>query len=411
MKAWFPGDPYFKNMEIVDEAAEALFFRTGEWADKWTGWLNHPNTYHLTDEYKNLKETAAYIRKKFDVVLSCGIGGSYLGARAVIEATYGEYNESPRRKGPKMYFVGQNTSADVINDIIERCKGKKVCIINISKSGKTLETALSFRTLFKSCKPDVVAITGKTGTLHKMTEENLWESFAVPEDIGGRYSVFTAVGLLPIAIAGINTDELLMGAAKATEPEGIQLAKEYAAYRNYCSYCPVEFFAVNSPWLTQLLEWHKQLYAESHGKNCKGTFPTGGTYPMDLHSVGQFIQEGSPIMFETQLYRKSWMPLNVPVVKELNDDLDSYSVLSFDEINKAQMDGTKKAHEKSGISVARFELENTLEDLAYFMQVDMMACPIEAYMIGVNPFDQPGVEQHKKATAELLNGIIQFRKN
>jgi len=414
MKAIFPESfRYKKYQRKVSSAYNALFSKTGIWADKWTGWLNHPKTYSDSQEYAKIIETANYIRDNFDIVLSCGIGGSYLGARAVIEALYGDYNTNPRRLGPEIYFVGNATSTDVISDMLVKCIGKKVCIINISKSGKTLETALSFRTFVANFHPYIVTITGEKGALREMTEESNWVNFAIPEDIGGRYSVFTAVGLLTMAIARVSTDSLLKGAKKAMQTVGIQTAKKYAAYRYSNSECSAEFFAVSTPYFTQLLEWHKQLFAESQGKDGKGTFPTGGTYPMDLHSVGQFIQEGTNMFFETQLIKESRNVLTVPNMPSFfNDGLSKYVGLRFDEINKAQMDGTKEAHEKRGMQVAQFILENTalLEvELGYFMQVDMMACAIEAYMIGVNPFDQPGVEAHKDCTKNKLDEIIKSK--
>ena len=413
MKVLFPtSSRYNRYQEEVKNASDALFLKTGTWADKWTGWLEHPYLYPETKEYEEIKEAAEYVRNNFDIVLSCGIGGSYLGARAVIEAVFGDYNTSPRRTGPEIYFVGNSTSSEVIEDILVRCKDKKVCIINISKSGKTLETALAFRTFCAVLNPYVITITGTSGVLRNMTKANNWVSFVVPEDIGGRYSVFTAVGLLTIAIAGIDIDMLLEGARKAMTVEGFEIAQKYAVYRyaNSKYGFELEFFAVSSPYFTQLLEWHKQLFAESHGKDGKGTFPTGGTYPMDLHSVGQFIQEGTELFFETQLIRQNPKPLKIQSMPDFfKDGLEKYSGLNFDQVNKAQMDGTKEAHQKRGMDVAQFIIEPDVsleEELGFFMQIDMTACPIEAYMLGVNPFDQPGVEEHKNRTAEKLEEII-----
>ena len=301
-------------LEEAEEAKNVLMERTGTGAEM-TDWLDWPTKFFESEEYARLRATAVEISERDDAVVVIGIGGSYLGARAVIEAELGAYHNE-FCGGPSIYFAGSDLSTDEILDIATLVEDTSFSIIYISKSGGTIEPALAFRYFYKLLKDQfgekeannrVIAITGKSGILHNLAEKNNWKTFAVPEGIGGRYSVLTPVGMLPIAIAGIDTDALLEGAIEATKSEAIQQAVEYASFRAYMEFekcCEVEFLAVNSKRLQLFGEWYKQLFAESEGKEGKGVFPTSGIFPTDLHSVGQYLQEGMRnLIFETQIIR------------------------------------------------------------------------------------------------------------
>lgn len=399
---------------ISDHAKQKLFNRTGVGAEM-TDWLDWPSNYIRSEEYANLKKVARRIRGNSTVVIVIGIGGSYLGTRAVIESQYGSYyNEFNTQNSTKIYFAGNELSPDNLKDIEDLISGENYSIIYISKSGGTIEPAMTFRFFYDRLVEDynqedadkrVYAITGKSGILRKLAKKHKWQTFDVPEGIGGRYSVLTPVGLLPIAIAGIDTDALLEGAIQAMKPEGIEKANEYALYRmkQYYSGRKVEYLAVNCQRLQYFGEWFKQLFAESEGKDGRGVFPTSGIFPTDLHSVGQYLQSGTKgLIFETQIIRKSENYILIPF-GDSEDGLDKYLSKSFEDAQRAAMEGAAIAHTNGGMPVGKIFVGKTIKDFGYLLQFMMIACGISAYMLGVNPFNQPGVEQHKTAMKEILS--------
>jgi len=400
-------------MEEAEDAKNVLFERTGAGAEM-TDWLDWPAKFFESEEYARLRATAVEIRERDDAVVVIGIGGSYLGARAVIEAEKGPYHNE-FCYGPSIYFAGSDLSTDELDDIATLVEDTSFSIIYISKSGGTIEPALAFRYFYKFLKDRfgdeeannrVIAITGKSGILHNLAEKNNWKTFAVPEGIGGRYSVLTPVGMLPIAIAGIDTDALLEGAIEATKPEAIQQATQYASFRAYMEYekcCEVEFLAVNSKRLQFFGEWYKQLFAESEGKEGKGVFPTSGIFPTDLHSVGQYLQDGMrDLIFETQVIREFKYKIGIPE-GDADDGLDKYMGKTINDAANAAMTGAAIAHEDGGMAVGKIYVDSSTQALGYLLQFMMTACPISGYMHRINPFDQPGVEQHKVAMKKTLS--------
>lgn len=400
------------------EAYKMLYERTGKGAEM-TDWLTWPEEYKCSEEYSRLKTTAKSIRKDNDVVIVVGIGGSYLTPKMVIESEYGSfYNETAGydNENPRIYFAGCDFSADRMNTILDLLHGERWCIVYISKSGGTIEPATSFRVLFEKLKKDygeeeankrVYAITDSAkGTLKGMADKYGWETFVIPDGIGGRYSGLTACGLLPIAIAGIDTDAILDGAIEAMKDckDPCSLAGEYAEwrYQNYVGGRRIEFLALTDPYLESFGEWWKQLFGESEGKEGKGIFPASGKFPTDLHSMGQFLQEGTRgLIFETVLDRTYYVECEI-AESDLSDNLDCYEGLTFSEATIACRDGSYAAHTAGGNPCAKISEERSLYSLGYKMQMLFVACAVYCYMIDVNPFDQPGVEEHKKRTRAIL---------
>lgn len=394
----------------LNEAYNKLCARTGEGSNM-TEWLDWPSRYLVSDEYKRLKKTAEKIRNQNDIVIVVGIGGSYLTAQAIIHSEYGEfYNEIAKAKLlPKIYFAGYNLSPDMLNYILKQTDDCDWSVVYISKSGGTMEPALAFRILWEKLQKKygskanerVYAITdAKKGILKEMANEHCWESFVIPDGIGGRYSGLTACGLLPIAISGIDTDKLLLGAIDAesdykNSPKSF--AGEYAKHRyaNYERKRNVEFIAMNTPYLSYFAEWLKQLFGESEGKDGKGLFPASGVFPTDLHSLGQYLQEGKRNeIFETFIIVDFKEDIEIPE-SNLKDKLDERAGKRFGQAAAAAMDGAYKAHNAGGNPCAIIRVGKTLEDIGYLMQSMFVACAVHSYMIGVNPFNQPGVENHK----------------
>lgn len=392
-------------------AYNTLYTGTGE-GHEMTGWLDWPEKYFYSDEYQRLKKTAEEIQDNNDAVIVVGIGGSYLTPQMVIHSEYGEYyNEiAGEKRLPRLYFAGCNLSTDNLNQIIERVSDGDWSVIYISKSGGTMEPALAFRVLWEKlyqkygdrADKHVYAITdAEKGILKSMANEHGWESFVIPDNIGGRYSGLTACGLLPIAVAGIDTDALLIGAMFAmvdctNNPDSF--AGRYAEWRysNYDKSEDVEFFAMNTPDLSYLGEWLKQLFGESEGKDLRGLFPASGVFPTDLHSLGQYLQEGKRgLIIETFIIRDFKTDFKIPQV-DLKDELDKRAGKKFSQAMSAAMDGAYKAHTDGGNVCGIIQVGNTLEDLGYLMQSMFIACSVSAYMLCVNPFDQPGVEAHKR---------------
>lgn len=401
-------------LQLAEEAKGVLFGRTGAGA-KMTDWLDWPKKFYESAEYSRLLSTAWEISKRDSAVVVIGIGGSYLGAKAVIEAELGHYYND--FVYPNIYFVGSDMSTDEMEDIGMLVKYTSFSIIYISKSGGTIEPAIAFRYFYgilrrrfgeMEANHRVIAITGQNGILRNLANKNGWNTFSVPEGIGGRYSVLTPVGMLPICIANINTDRLLEGAIEATEPEAIQMAMQYAAFRYQMEHepnnCKVEFLAVNSKSLQFFGEWYKQLFAESEGKEGKGIFPTSGIFPTDLHSVGQFLQDGTRgLIFETQLIREYKKEIKIPEVDGMDDGLDKYLGKTVNNAADAAMMGAAIAHSNGGMPIGKIFVGNSTKALGYLLQFMMTACPISGYMHNINPFNQPGVEQHKVAMKQTLS--------
>ena len=398
-------------------AHEQLHQKNGPGSD-YMGWLDLPVNYDK-EEFCRIRAAALHIRKNTDVFIVIGIGGSYLGARAAIEAmTSVFYNELS--DGPKIYFAGNDVSPDTLNDLLRVCKGKRLSINVISKSGTTTEPAVAFRifknylekTLGKAEAAGRIYVTtdGRTGTLKQLADQNGYETFQVPGDVGGRYSVLSAVGLLPIAVAGINLEELMAGAAAArSELSECSLENpcyRYAAARNllYRKGKAVELLSCYEPDLAKFCEWYKQLFGESEGKDQKGLFPASAIFSTDLHSMGQYIQDGARILFETVLevkYPKE--DFSIEPERENFDGLNFLSSKTMSEVKRCAMQGTILAHTEGGVP----NIVLTIEDLSprsfgYLVYFFEKACAVSGLLLGINPFDQPGVESYKKNMFALL---------
>ena len=414
--------PFLKEnwKELLQEAAMAeTFLKEGTGAgNDFLGWLSLPEKYDR-EEYARIKKAAEKIRKDSDVLVVIGIGGSYLGARAVIEALRPAVG-APDDGFPEIYFAGHQLSTGYLKALIRALEGKRFSINVISKSGTTTEPAIAFRFIKKILEERVgkeeaarriYATTDKSrGALRKMAEKEGYECFVVPDDVGGRYSVLTAVGLLPIAAAGVDTDALLEGAAqmrgRILDAPGENPAVEYAALRNGLlrQGKAVEILANFEPGLHYIGEWWKQLYGESEGKNGKGIFPAAVDLTTDLHSMGQYIQDGVRLLMETMLVADgSPEPLLLEAAPEDLDGLNYLAGKSLDFVNESAMRGTMQAHLEGGVPVSVIRLERidarNLGELIYFFEY---ACGVSGYVLGVNPFDQPGVESYKKNMFALL---------
>ena len=400
-----------KHRADADAAVRLLESGTGKGND-FLGWQELPFNYDK-DEVARIKAAAERIRANAEVFVVIGIGGSYLGARAVIEAIKGVYHNDIC-DGPKVYFAGNTVSADALNEVLEICRSKDFMINVISKSGTTTEPGVAFRAFSRLLtekygdKADerIFVTTDKArGALKALTDEKGWESFVVPDDVGGRFSVLTAVGLLPIAVAGCDIDALLKGAAdSATAQKGTGTqAEEYALarYAMLNSGKSIEIMVSYEPRLTMFAEWFKQLYGESEGKQGCGLFPASCAFSTDLHSMGQYIQDGRRIMFETVLDIE-----NSASDYDLGEYSDGIAFLNGQKVslvNRMAQQGTILAHCDGGVPNLLLRVERLDEynvgALIYFFE---KACGISAYMLGVNPFDQPGVESYKKNMFALL---------
>lgn len=401
-------------------AMDTLMNKTGEGSD-FLGWVDLPTNYDK-EEFGRIKKAAEYIKKNADVLIVIGIGGSYLGARAVIEAVKSQNYNLLCKDTPQIFFIGNSISPSMLNEIVELCADKDICVNVISKSGTTTEPAIAFRVFREMVNskysPEEAAkrifcTTDKAkGTLKELADKEGYETFVVPDDVGGRYSVLTAVGLLPIAVAGIDIDSLMEGAAKAQkalcEPS---LEKNdclrYAAARN-CFYNKgkrLECFVSYEPCMTMFNEWLKQLFAESEGKDGKGLYPVSCVFSTDLHSVGQFIQEsGSSLMFETVV--KFDRPVSDYVIKEEEGNIDGLNFLAgktMSYVNEKARQGTLLAHTAGGVGNFIIEADAIdAENIGYMIYFFEKACAISGYILGVNPFNQPGVESYKKNMFALL---------
>lgn len=382
------------------------------------GWLDLPVDYDKA-EFKRIVEAAKRVKDHSDVFVVIGIGGSYLGARAAIEMLTSSFRNSTEY--PEIVFVGNHLSSSYTHELIQYLDGKDFSVNVISKSGTTTEPAVSFR-LFKQLLEDkygkdeakerIFATTDKEkGALKQLATNEGYETFVVPDDVGGRYSVLTAVGLLPIAVAGIDVEAMMQGAAKAREELSSDelennIAYQYATIRNilYTKGYTTEMLINYEPSLSYFNEWWKQLYGESEGKDYKGIYPSSANYTTDLHSLGQYVQEGRRFLFETVL--KVDTPKHDIKIEEDPDDLDGLNYLAgktMDEVNTKAFEGTLLAHTDGGVPnlvvrVPRLDAE-TFGYLVYFFE---LACAMSGYQLGVNPFNQPGVEAYKQNMFALL---------
>ena len=408
--------------KLVGDAKEVLVSKTGAGND-FLGWIDLPVDYDK-EEFARIKKAAAKIQSDSEVLLVIGIGGSYLGARAAIEfLQHNFYNILPKdqRKTPEIYFVGNNLSSSYISNLIDVIGDRDFSINMISKSGTTTEPAVAFRVFKKLIenkygKEDaakrIYCTTDKAkGALKNLATEEGYETFVVPDDVGGRFSVLTAVGLLPIAVSGADIDQLMAGAASARkrclenefeENDSLQ----YAAIRNILlrKGKSIEITCSYEPSLLYIGEWWKQLYGESEGKDQRGIFPASVTLTADLHSMGQFIQDGARVMFETVLEVET--PKHEILIEEEPVDLDGLNYLAgknVDFINKSAMNGTILAHTDGNVPNLMVHIpeqnEFYLGELFYFYE---FACGVSGYVLGVNPFNQPGVESYKKNMFALL---------
>ncbi len=412
-----------KNMEgAVTAARELLLSRKGAGND-FLGWVNLPVDYDK-EEFARIKKAAEKIRSDSEVLLVIGIGGSYLGARAAIEfLRHGFYNAVSKelRGGPEIYFLGNNISSSYMSDLMDVIAGRDFSINMISKSGTTTEPGIAFRIFRdlleekygkKEAAERIYATTDKAkGALKTLADAEGYEKFVIPDNVGGRFSVLTAVGLLPIAVSGADIDALMAGAAKGREyavnnAYADNDAMKYAAIRNILSRKgkAVEIVVNYEPSLHYISEWWKQLYGESEGKDQKGIFPAAVDFTTDLHSMGQFIQDGSRILFETVIeIEKAKRELTMKKAGSDLDGLDYLAGKTVDFANKCAMNGTILAHTDGNVPNTMIHVpeqtEQYLGELFYFFE---FACGLSGYMLGVNPFDQPGVESYKKNMFALL---------
>lgn len=387
------------------------------------GWVDLPVNYDK-DEFERIKKAAKKIQNDSDFLIVIGIGGSYLGARAVIEAlTNCFYNMIPskRRKTPKILYAGNNLSPNYLHDLLELIAEKDISLNVISKSGTTTEPAIAFRILreaietkygVEEAKKRIYVTTDKEkGALKTLADDEKYETFVIPDNVGGRFSVLTAVGLLPIATAGIDIDKLMKGAedarGKYSDPDvKFNDCYKYAVIRNllYNSGKTTEILANYEPQLHYMTEWWKQLYGESEGKDGKGLFPAGVDFTTDLHSMGQYIQDGKRNLIETVICVEE--PKSNIVLAEDKENLDGLNYLAgkdLDYINKKAMEGTIEAHVTGNVPNMKITIdkldEENLGHLIYFFE---KACAMSGLILGVNPFNQPGVEEYKKNMFRLL---------
>ena len=410
-----------KNQLLLASAYSDLVNKKGKGND-FLGWLDLPEsiTLNLVEE---IMQTAKQLREQSEVVVVVGIGGSYLGARAVIEALQPYFASEKNNNAPQLLYAGNNISEDYLYDLMQLLEQKSFSIIVISKSGTTTEPALAFRLLKELCENKfgkteaakrIVAITDKQrGALKKMAVTAGYKTFVIPDDVGGRYSVLTPVGLLPIAVAGFNISQLLEGGRKmrklllASANWKENPAMQYVLCR-YLLYTQlqkkIELMVTYEPKLFYFVEWYKQLFGESEGKESKGIFPAGAVFSTDLHSLGQYIQEGERLLFETVLsVEQNVHTLPIPFMEDDADGLNYLQKKSIHEINLTAEKGTRLAHLEGNVPNMTISIssinEQTLGELIFFFE---FSCALGGYMLQINPFDQPGVEAYKSNMFQLL---------
>ena len=412
-------DEYTAISSQVTAAHDLLNSRKGPGSD-FLGWVDLPVDYDK-DEFARIKKAANKIKSDSDILVVIGIGGSYLGARAAIEFLKSHYYNNKKKDTPDIYFAGNSISSTALAELLEICDGKDVSVNVISKSGTTTEPAIAFR-VFRNyletkygkeeAKNRIYCTTDKAkGTLKALADAEGYEEFVVPDDVGGRFSVLTAVGLLPIAVAGCDIDKLMEGAAAAREAYSVDdLEKndcyKYAATRNILlrKGKQIEMLVAYEPRFTLMAEWYKQLFGESEGKDNKGIYPSSAIFSTDLHSLGQYIQEGQRIMFETVVSIKE-SEKEIFIEKEENDG-DGLNFLAgkpMSFVNEKAFQGTILAHTDGNVPNLVIEMPRADEfELGYLIYFFEKACAISGYMLAVNPFNQPGVESYKKNMFALL---------
>lgn len=415
-------DDMERMIPSLNSAQKMLNAGTGLGAD-FLGWLDLPQNYDL-DEYARVKNASEKIRMSCDVFIVVGIGGSYLGARAAIEMLSNNFRNllsRNDRKGPMVLYAGNNMSSSYIAELLDFVKDMDICVNVISKSGTTTESAIAFRLIKElmekkygkgGASERIFATTDKArGALKQMAEAEGYECFTIPDDVGGRYSVLTSVGLLPIAVAGIDTDEIMKGALDACiDLKNEQLwenpALQYACVRNVLHEKgkKIEILANFEPSMSSFNEWWKQLFGESEGKDGKGIFPASANFTTDLHSMGQYIQDGPRMLFETVIC--IGCSAEEMAIKACEKDLDGLNYLegkSLDYVNRQAMLGTVLAHNEGGVPVVMVNIpELTPYHFGYLVYFFELSCGLSAYKLGVNPFNQPGVEAYKKNMFALL---------
>ncbi len=417
--AAFLGEDELRGIQAQTEtAAKVLHDKTGLGND-FLGWLTLPTDYDK-EEFGRIQAAAERIKKQADVLIVIGIGGSYLGARAAIEFLKSPFYNNMKKDTPDIYYVGNNISPTYLNEVLSICEGRDLAVNVISKSGTTTEPALAFR-IFKKLLEDkygkdeakkrIYCTTDKArGTLKNLADAEGYESFVIPDDVGGRFSVLTAVGLLPIAAAGCDIAKLMAGAKAAQDAYTAPFAEndcyKYAALRNifYRKGKAVEMVVSYDPSFALMNEWYKQLFGESEGKDNKGLFPSSAIFSTDLHSMGQYIQDGARLLFETVVdIKQPKQDLFLEPDAENADGLNFLTGQNMSIVNRRALEGTILAHTEGGVPNIVLELDDTTEEtlgwLIYFFE---KACAVSGYMLGVNPFNQPGVESYKKNMFALL---------
>lgn len=399
-------------------AQQTLRQKSGAGSD-FLGWLE-PKAINTDDDLLRLTRCAERLRETSDHILVVGIGGSYLGARAAIEYLVSPLYNSLPNESPKVWFVGNDLSASHIAEVLKICKGKRLSVIVISKSGTTTEPAVAFRLIKQemlkrygeqaACR--IVAVTDKAhGALRTMADQEGYETFVIPDDIGGRYSVLTPVGLLPAAAAGISISQLLRGASDAKKACDVadfwqNPCLQYVAARNilYRKGCAIELFCGWDSCLTMTAEWLKQLFGESEGKDHKGLFPASATYTTDLHSLGQFVQDGSRTLFETVLsFKEDSASITLQREESDLDDLNYLAGMTLTEIREKARRAVAMAHHKGGAASMMLSLDaRTPYEYGWLLYFFEYACGVSGYTLKVNPFNQPGVEDYKTNMFALL---------
>ena len=410
----------FDSMRSEVSAAHKMLTEGTGLGSDFLGWLDLPVNYDK-DEFRRIKESADKIKKNSEVLVVLGIGGSYLGARAVIEFIKSNNYNLLKKDTPDIYFGGNTISSSAVAELMQLIDGRDFSINVISKSGTTTEPAIAFR-IFKeilekkygkeeAAKRIYVTTDRQKGALKALADAEGYETFVVPDDVGGRYSVLTAVGLLPIAVAGIDIDALMQGAADAREAYASDDLDNndcyrYAAVRNmlYRDGKAIEMLAAYEPSMTLWCEWFKQLFGESEGKDGKGLFPASAIFSTDLHSLGQYIQQGERCLFETVLWVKEpKTDVEIGFEEANGDGLNFVAGKTVHYVNRKAFEGTVLAHTDGDVPNIILELDKQDEyNLGYMIYFFEKACGLSGYLLGVNPFDQPGVESYKKNMFALL---------
>lgn len=418
-KSFVTKDEIENIKEKTLKAQELLYNKTGE-GNNFLGWIDWPNKYDK-EEYEEIKKTADYINKNSDALIVIGIGGSYLGTKAAIEALSGNFYNELTKDFPQIYFAGNNISGSYLTRLLKVIENKDICLNVISKSGTTTEPAIAFRVLKEyiekkygkkeAAKRIFITTDKQNGALKNLAEKEEYKTFVIPDNIGGRFSIFTPVGLLPMAVAGINIDKIMIGLKEAFNEYSNKNFEEniccqYAAVRNilHKKNKEIEILVNYEPSLSYISEWWKQLYGESEGKDGKGIFPASVNFSTDLHSMGQYIQDGKRHLFETVLVlEENEEDITIPKNENNLDKLNYLAGKKVNYVNSKALEGTILAHVSGNVPNILIYIPKMNEyyfaKLLYFF---MIACGISGYMLSVNPFNQPGVETYKKNMFSLL---------